>query len=163
MVLWKEQRLTAPNLSTRLVNYIQTEFQRCSLGEENLNYKNGFPQEMSGALLNMLSCSANAVHAQSLDDHFEAKVCQPFGLGRAVERVNVDLTQQAWFHSYFVSTTVNARSLLIFMEAVLENMVTKNNLMKRNGFTLIELLVVVAIIGVLAAVGVIAFNGFLNK
>ena len=76
-----------------VVNYIQTEFQRCSLGEENLNYKKWISSGNEWSIIeHVVSCSANAdMHAQSLDDHFEAEgFANPFGLGRAVERVNVD-------------------------------------------------------------------------
>lgn len=77
-----------------VVNYIRTEFQRCSLGEDHLTYKKW---QSTGNEWNIIEtsvpCSADAdIHAQSIDDHFEAEgFINPFGYGRAVERVNVDM------------------------------------------------------------------------
>ena len=71
------------------------------------------------------------MHAQSLDDHFEAEgFANPFGLGRAVERVNVDFDPTSLVSlTYSVSMTVNARSLLMFMEAVFGKIwLLRNNL-----------------------------------
>ena len=89
----KSKENSAKSQHKTVVKYMQVQFTKCSLGETSLTYRK--PEWNGSAWVEVEvneSCQSSADnHAKKFDDHFEAEgFANPFGLGRAVERVNVD-------------------------------------------------------------------------